>query len=73
MFPLFLESRFEQAIGRISANGALPLRLKLWNGRRIDLSPAPTVTITVPTVAALRYFISPDLNKAAPMALRTGG
>jgi cyclopropane-fatty-acyl-phospholipid synthase len=60
---MFLESRFEQTIGRIFANGAVPLRLKLWNGRRIDFSPAPTVTVIVPKVSALRYFISPDLNK----------
>lgn len=60
---MFLESRFEQAIGRIFANGAVPLRLELWNGRRIDLSPAPTVTVTVPKLSALRYFIAPDLNK----------
>ncbi|MGZ5176566.1 MAG: class I SAM-dependent methyltransferase [Burkholderiales bacterium] len=60
---MFLESRFEQAIGRIFSNGAVPLRLKLWNGRRIDLSPAPTVTVIIPKVSALRYFISPDLNK----------
>jgi hypothetical protein len=40
---LFLGIRFEHAIGRIFANGAIPLRLELWNGRRIDRSPAPTV------------------------------
>jgi len=60
---MFLESRFEQAIGRIFANGAVPLRLKLWNGRHIDLAPAPTVTVIIPKMSALRYFISPDLNK----------
>ena len=59
---MFLERHFEQAIGRIFGNGAVPLRLKLWNGRRIDLSPAPTVTVIVPKMSALRYFISPDLN-----------
>lgn len=60
---MFVESRFEHALGRIFANGAVPLRLKLWNGRCIDLSPAPTVTVIIPKVSALRYFISPDLNK----------
>ncbi|MGZ5092137.1 MAG: class I SAM-dependent methyltransferase [Burkholderiales bacterium] len=60
---MFLRSRFEHAIGRIFANGAVPLRLKLWNGRHIDLSSAPTVTVIIPKMSALRYFISPDLNK----------
>jgi cyclopropane-fatty-acyl-phospholipid synthase len=60
---MFLESRFEQTIGRIFAADAVPLRLQLWNGRCIDLSPTPTVTVIIPKVSALRYFISPNLNK----------
>jgi len=60
---MFLERRFEQTIGRTFGNGSVPLRLKLWNGRRIELSPAPTVTVIVRRMSALRYFISPDLNK----------
>jgi len=60
---MFLESRFEQTIGRIFAAGAVPLRLQLWNGRCIDLSPTPTVTVIIPKMSALRYFISPNLNK----------
>lgn len=60
---LFLESRFEHAINRMCKSAAIPLRLKLWNGRCFDLSPNPTVTIAIPEPAALRYFISPDLNK----------
>jgi cyclopropane-fatty-acyl-phospholipid synthase len=58
-----LENQFEQTIGRICANGTVPLRLKLWNGRHIDLSPAPIVTMVLPKVSALRYFLPPDLNK----------
>ena len=69
---MFLESRFEHAVGRIFANGAVPLRLKLWNGRRIDLSPAPTVTVIVPKMSALRYFISPDLNKLGEAFVEAG-
>jgi cyclopropane-fatty-acyl-phospholipid synthase len=59
---LFLESRFEHAVSRIGKNAVIPLRLELWNGRRFDLSPNPTVTIAIPEPSALRYFISPDLN-----------
>jgi cyclopropane-fatty-acyl-phospholipid synthase len=60
---LFLESRFEHAVNRMGKSAAIPLRLELWNGRRFDLSPNPTVTIVIPEPSALRYFIYPDLNK----------
>jgi cyclopropane-fatty-acyl-phospholipid synthase len=60
---MFLESRFQRAVDQIRAAGPLPLRIELWNGRRFDLSPVPTVTIAIPKLSALRYFISPDLNK----------
>lgn len=60
---MFLQSRFERAIDRIRADGAVPLRLELWNGRRVDFAPKPTVTVAIPDASALRYFISPDLNK----------
>lgn len=60
---MFLENRFERGIDRIRASAAIPLRLELWNGRHYDFSPAPTVTIAIPKPSALRYFISPDLNK----------
>ena len=60
---MFFESSFEYAISRIFAKYPVSVRLKLWNGRRIDLAPSPAVTIIVPKASALRYFISPDLNK----------
>lgn len=41
---------------------SLPLRVELWNGERIDLSPdPPRVTIRIPGPAALRYLRSPSL------------
>ena len=60
---MFLEQRFERMIDRIRANAAIPLRIELWNGHRFDLSSEPTVTIAIPRPSALRYFLSPDLNK----------
>jgi len=54
------EYRFERMINRLAGDG-IPLRLQLWNGRRFDLSPQPTVTISIPRSSALRYFITPDL------------
>ncbi len=60
---MFLEARFERFIDRLRAGAVISLRLELWNGHRFDLSPHPTVTIVIPQLSALRYFISPDLNK----------
>lgn len=60
---MFLEHRFEQAISRIGRRESIPLRLVLWNGRRIDLSSKPTVTVAIPRRSALQYFIAPDLNQ----------
>lgn len=59
---MLLEYRFERMMGRL-AGGNIPLRLQLWNGRCFDLAPSPTVTVSIPKPSALRYFISPDLNK----------
>ncbi len=58
---MLLEYRFERMVSRL-AGGGIPLRLQLWNGRRFDLSPQPTVTISIPRPSALRYFMPPDLN-----------
>jgi len=60
---MLLESQLERVIDRLCRSAAVPLRLELWNGRRVDLSSAPTVTIGIPEPSALRYFISPDLGK----------
>ena len=60
---MFLENRFEQVVGRMLAHAAIPARIELWNGRHIDLSADPKVTIGIPKPSGLRYFISPDLNK----------
>ena len=42
-----LESRVEKLAQRIRATHAVPLRLRLWNGRSYELGPDPTVTLTV--------------------------
>ena len=60
---MFLESRFEQMIGRLKARAAIPARIELWNGRRFDLSSEPKVTIGIPHPSGLRYFMPPDLAK----------
>ena len=60
---MLIESRFERVVERIRARNEIPLRLELWNGHRFDLSGNTTVKVTIPKPSALRYFISPDLNK----------
>jgi len=59
---MFLEARFERLVEKLSKKAPIPLRLKLWTGRSIDLAPNPPVTVTIPRASALRYFLSPDLN-----------
>jgi len=59
---MFLEARFERLVEKLSKKASIPLRLKLWTGRSIDLAPNPPVTVTIPRASALRYFLSPDLN-----------
>lgn len=60
---MLIENRFARVIDRVRANDAIPLRLELWNGRSFDLARDTTVKVTIPERKALRYFISPDLNK----------
>ncbi len=41
---------------------ALPLRIELWNGQRVDFSSeAPSVTIRLPRASAARYLLTPSL------------
>ncbi len=60
---MLLQRRFDSMVDRLAAQAKLPLRLQLWNGRRVDLSPSPTVTISVSRPSALRYLVNPDLDK----------
>ncbi len=60
---MLLESRIKKVIGKLRANASLPIAIELWNGQRYDLSPSPTVTLRIPSAAALRYFTNPDLAK----------
>lgn len=60
---MFFEKRFLKTIDQLRSHVAVPLRIELWNGRKFDLCKEPSVTVTIPNSAALRYFISPNLNK----------
>jgi len=60
---MFLENRLEKVVDQLKSQEAIPLRLKLWNGRTFDLGPRPTVSVSFPRASALRYFVYPDLMK----------
>lgn len=60
---MFFEKRFLKTIDQIRRHVAVPLRIELWNGQKFDFSGEPSVTVTIPSSSALRYFISPNLSK----------
>jgi len=60
---MLLEYRFNKAIEKLAGEARFPLRVKLWNGRNVTLAPNPVVTIEIPDVSALRFFVPPDLAK----------
>ena len=60
---MFAEHRIERLIAALRTQSAIPLRFELWNGRRLDLSDDPKVTVRIPSAGALRYFLRPDLNR----------
>lgn len=60
-----IEYRLEKLVRRVTADFIIPLRVVLWNGHEFNLAAEPTVTVYIPTLSALRYFMPPDLNKLA--------
>ncbi|MFL6658976.1 MAG: class I SAM-dependent methyltransferase [Massilia sp.] len=59
---MFAQRRLNAWSAGIRNTLALPLRVELWNGQRLDFSSeAPRVTIRVPNPGALRYLLSPSL------------
>ena len=60
---MFVQNRIERLVESLRARASIPLRIELWNGRRLDLAVDPCVTVRVPTASALRYFLHTDLNR----------
>jgi cyclopropane-fatty-acyl-phospholipid synthase len=59
---VFWERKLENWVDGIRNQSALPLRLKLWNGRQFDFGQhAPEVTIKVPHATSLSYLLTPSL------------
>ncbi len=59
---MLFEKPVMKALEQIRARVAVPLRLELWDGKKFDFCSDPSVTVTVPDSAALRYFMSPSLD-----------
>ena len=60
---MFWEKRLGIWADQMRNNAALPLRVELWNGQRVDLGPAaPQVTVRIPSAAALPYLLKPSLS-----------
>jgi len=59
---VFWEKKLGSWVDNIRNRTALPLRLELWNGQRLDFGQqAPQVTIRVPQRSALAYLLTPSL------------
>jgi len=59
---MFFENRVLKTLEQIRSRVAVPLRIQLWNGQTFDFCSAPNVVVTIPDLAALRYFVSPSLD-----------
>ena len=59
---MLFEKHFLTAIDELKARVSTPLRIELWNGQQFDFCSEPTVTVTIPNLAALRYFVVPNFN-----------
>jgi len=60
---MLFESRIERKIAALKERAPLPLRIELWNGKCYDLGERTPVTLRIPRVEALKYFVDPDLAK----------
>jgi cyclopropane-fatty-acyl-phospholipid synthase len=59
---MFWEKRLEQWVDHVRHQAALPLRLRLWNGREFNFGmQAPEVTVRVPDISSLPFLLRPTL------------
>lgn len=60
---MLFEKHFLDVIDELKARVSTPLRIELWNGQQFDFCSEPTVTVTVPNMEALRYFVVPNFSR----------
>ncbi len=57
------ENKMERLAAALRAAHAIPMDIRLWNGKTYHLGDSPKVTITVPKPRSLSYLVSPDFMK----------
>ena len=63
---MFWEKKFNQWIGCMRDQAALPLRVILWNGLQFDLAEVtPEVTLRLPEPSSLQFLLNPSLENLA--------
>lgn len=62
---MFWERPFDNAITRLKQQVQAPVRLVLWDGREVDLSDAPRVTVRLKGTRAASAFVRPSLLSLA--------
>lgn len=60
---MFWEKRLGSWVEQMRHRSALPLRLELWNGQKLDFAQhlQPQVTVRVPHASSLSYLLTPSL------------
>lgn len=60
---MFWEKRLGSWVESVRGQSALPLRLELWNGQKLDFAQnlPPQVTVRVPHASSLSYLMTPSL------------
>ncbi|MGH8806287.1 MAG: class I SAM-dependent methyltransferase [Noviherbaspirillum sp.] len=59
---MFWERKLGSWVDSVRDRVALPLRLELWNGQKLDFGQqVPRVTIKIPHASALSYLLTPSL------------
>lgn len=58
---MFWERRLGDWVETVREGAALPLRVELWNGHKLDFGQQTRVTVRVPNPSALGYLLRPSL------------
>jgi len=59
---VFWEKKLGSWVDSVRNQAALPLRVELWNGQKLDFGQqSPQVTVRVPHASALSYLMTPSL------------
>ena len=57
------ENKMDRLAAALRAAHAIPMDIRLWNGKTYNLGDTPKVTITVSKPRSLSYLVSPDFMK----------